>query len=217
MKSTLSFEKLLKYLETLLFLHFPDSASSETLNKEFSKAAFKRLESCLIKINSKYYNINNSLVFNHLNADHMTILLYFFANTFSKDVNNNILATKFSYLNKILHGVDMFYHVKLPEIFKVGHPLGSVIGNAEFKNYLVFGQNVTIGAKNSFYPKMGEGVILNSGSSVVGNCLVGNNVTFGANAFIIDSTIPDNSIVVGQFPNHRILINKYDNKSKYFF
>ena len=216
MKSSLPLEQIVDYLQALLLLHFPDGSVTK-IKKVFSDTALSRLEYCFTRINMKYYNINNSLVFNHLNSDHMTSLIYFFANTLSVDANERVLATKLSYLNKILHGVDIFYHVRLPKVFILSHPIGSVIGRADLKNFLYLGQHVTIGGKSSAYPKIGEGVILHAGSVVIGNCLVGDNVTFGANSFIIDTIIPSDSVVVGQFPNHRILVNKHINKSKYFF
>jgi len=55
-----------------------------------------------------------------------------------------------------------------------------------------------------------------SKSSVIGNCSVGENVVFGANAFILNADIPEQCSVVGSFPNHKILSSKKKVQREYF-
>ncbi len=141
-------------------------------------------------------------MFNHLNTDHMASLLYFLGNTIWQSTGDQELPTRLFYLNKILHGVDLYFSVKMPRIFMLVHPVGTVIGQADYDDYLVIYQNVTIGSDNGVYPKLDKEVILYSKSSVIGDCRVGSNVVFAANSFICNTNIPDNTIVVGQYPNH---------------
>ena len=47
-------------------------------------------------------------------------------------------------------------------------------------------------------------------SKIIGNCHVGNHVMFGANSYIKDMDVPDNSIVFGQYPNVIIKENRED-------
>lgn len=159
-------------------------------------------------IQKKYYNHTGSITFNHLHGDHYAVLLYYLSNELflSKQI---LLAEKVFILNKTLHSVDIFYSISLPDIFMLVHPLGSVIGNARFNNYLVIYQNCTIGSdENEDYPVFGEQVLMYSRSSVIGKCTIGNNVVIGANTFIINTDIPDNSIVVGNYPNLKIIKNE---------
>ena len=50
-----------------------------------------------------------------------------------------------------------------------------------------------------------------SGSSVIGDCKVGNNVIFGSNSKIINKNIKDNKVVLGDFAKNRIKNNKINN------
>lgn len=38
-------------------------------------------------------------------------------------------------------------------------------------------------------------------SSIIGKCVIGNNVTIAANSGVKDENIPDNSLVFGHSPN----------------
>lgn len=169
--------------------------------------AIRRIYNCFKHINNKYYSEGADVVFNHLNSDHYCSFLYLMSN--EAYLNKNLqIGTKLFLLNKYLHCIDLFYHVTLPELFMLAHPVGTVIGNAEYSNKIVIYQNCTIGSvlsKNKYlYPKFGENVVIYSRTSIIGGCNIGNNVIFGANSFVIKNDIPDNSIVTGNTPNLRI-------------
>lgn len=110
-------------------------------------------------------------------------------------------------MNKILHGVEWFYEVDLPPHFMVEHPIGSVLGRAEYGDYLFFYQGVTIGGNISLkdggvdYPVLGDHIVLYSNAKVLGNVHVGNHVIFSANSYVINEDIPNDSIVFGSSPN----------------
>jgi serine O-acetyltransferase len=126
------------------------------------------------------------------------------------------LAKKFFLINKIINGVDLFYEVKLPKIFLFSHPHSAIIGRANYSDYTMFSQGVTIGRKRSHYPYFGDGIVFYSGSKVIGKCRVGKNVIFAPGSIVIDTNIPDNSVVIGQHPNIIIKKNKF-NLIKDFF
>ena len=98
--------------------------------------------------------------------------------------------------------------------------MGSVFGRAEYGNYLCVYQNCTIGGDTRdgeiCYPTLGEGVVLCASSKVIGRCQVGDNVIFGANAFIINTDVPSNSIVVGSYPHYRILPSNHNVLKEFF-
>ena len=210
---------MLNKLSILLKNFFPEDKNYKLLNEKFFtriiKISYDRIEYCLQKINNKYYRNNKKIFFNHLNSDHMCTFLYFLYNSGYREKIDKKIITKLFYLNKILHSVDIFYHVNLPDIFLLVHPLGTVIGRAKFDNYLTVYNNVGVGAEAAgrklIYPNFGSGVILYSGSSVIGDCKVGNNVIFGSNSKIINKNIKDNKVVLGDFAKNRIKNNKINN------
>lgn len=180
--------------------------------------AYVRLFNCFKGINNKYYNLDGDIYFNHLHSDHYCSFLYLVSNSAYLEKAND-LATKIFLLNKYLHGLDLYYSVKLPEVFILVHPLGSIVGNAEYSNRIVIYQNCTIGSvfkdDKYIYPKFGEGVVLYAKTTVIGECNIGNNVIFGANSFVIKGEIPDNSLVTGGTPN--LKITPREDSSIHFF
>jgi serine O-acetyltransferase len=90
---------------------------------------------------------------------------------------------------------------ELPKSTRMPHPVGIVIGkNARLGENMLIYQNVTIGARGggrpSGMPEISDGVILYSGSCVLGNCKIGRNAIVGANSVVIDDIRP-NATVVG--------------------
>lgn len=109
------------------------------------------------------------------------------------------------YLNKIMNSVEWFYQVELPEHFMAEHPLGSVLGKAQYSDYLFVYQGTTIGGNRKkgklYYPKLGKNVVLYANATILGETTIGNNVIVSSNTYIINEKVPDNCIVFGQSPN----------------
>ena len=217
MQTSLSRPDLEGYVLHLLANHLPDGyiRSDGARSPAFTKA-LDRVEHCFQHIHRKYYIEWVVFHFDHLNGYHMAILLYFFANTVWREGGDVALATRLFYLNKILHGLDLFYSVALPDIFMLVHPVGTVIGNASYQDYLVIYQNCTVGAVTTIYPSFGLGTILYSHSSVLGDCKLGDDVIMAANAMVIDCEVPPSTVVVGQPPHNRFLSNKRSVKARCF-
>lgn len=134
------------------------------------------------------------------------IFLYRIAHAVYKRTNGKAKeADQLYYLNKIMHANDWFYAVNLPTHFLCEHPLGSVLGRAEYGDYLFVYQGTTVGGNRSsgklYYPTLGENVILFANATVLGNTQIGNNVIVSAGTYLINEVIPDNSIVFGSSPN----------------
>jgi serine O-acetyltransferase len=126
--------------------------------------------------------------------------------------------------NKALHGVDFFPTSVIPAVFQLVHPVGSVIGRAQLSSFTVVYQGVSVGARipsaeegAQQYPSFQGPVILFARSAVFGNSSVGANVVFGADSMIIDQDVPADSIVVGRYPNHRILSGADKIFQKFFY
>lgn len=170
--------------------------------------ALNRTGYCFSKINNKYYRHEGVSKFDPYHTGQYTIFLYYLSNAlYSKSANNGMgIAQKVYALNKMLHCVDIFYEVNLPDIFYLDHPIGSVIGRASFSDYFQFRQNCTVGNNHGKFPNFGKNVQLWSGVSVVGGCNVGDNVIFSAGTFVKDQDIPSDSVVFGKSPD--IIIKK---------
>lgn len=65
------------------------------------------------------------------------------------------------------------------------------------KNSMI-GANVTIGGRSGHHevPVIGDNVYMSTGAKILGPITVGNNVTIGANAVVIND-VPDNAVVAG--------------------
>lgn len=160
-------------------------------------AARSRALHCFAAINNKYFHKG---VINPLHTGQYALFLCFLAREAYK-CGDSEAAGKIYYLNKVLHGFDIFYEVDIPQVFFMEHPVGTVLGRATYSDRLFVGQNVTVGGNKGKYPTIGENVALHAGSIVVGDTHIGNNVEVSAGAFIKDETIPDNCLVFGSSPN----------------
>tara|TARA_B100000676_G_C18016859_1_gene810168 strand:+ start:785 stop:1459 length:675 start_codon:yes stop_codon:yes gene_type:complete len=208
-------EYLFKQLNTI----FPDE---NKINKnhlsEMINLAINNIEICFSKIVSPYYVNKNKSYFNHLNGDHYSSFLYQVSrNAYINDEMD--IATKTFLLNKYLFGIDVFYTVNLPKHYIFVHPIGTILGSgATYSNYFVVYQGVTIGSNNhGIYPKFSNNTILFSNSSVIGNSNIGKNFILGAKSSIINKNINHNKVVIGNFPNNKILENQNNEISKYFY
>lgn len=215
MQTSLSKDDFEAYVLRLVANHLPDGYVPANGVKSAFSTALDRVEYCFTRIHRKYYN-EGVLELNHINGDHMASFLYFFANTLWREKTDIGLATRLFYLNKILHGIDLFYSVALPDIFMLVHPVGTVLGHARYQDYLVVYQNCTVGAVTTVYPSFGRGTILYSRTSVLGACVLGDDVVMAANAVVIDREVPSSIVVVGQHPNNRLLENKQSVKARCF-
>lgn len=174
---------------------------------------FSQVESCFKCISNKYYSKDGDVFFNPYHNGQYTFFLYKLSrNIFLNDRQTN-LCDKIYNLIKILSACDLFYQVELPEIFFFDHPLGSVLGRANYSDYFLFSQGCTIGNNKGLYPTLGEHVHLLSNSKVIGNSVLGDYVIVSANTFIKDENIPSYSLVFGTSPNLKIKkidIKKYN-------
>ena len=192
------------YLERLLENHIPDQLQHGSLiNFLDIDRSLERVEHSFSQIKRKYYALDDHVYFDHLNADHMASFLWFLSNEVWRSRGDDVLPTKLSYLNRILHNIDLFYFVPMPDIFLLVHPVGSVIGRGSFGDYLVVYQNCTIGSSHDSYPILGEAALLYAGTKVLGSTRIGDNVVVGADSLLINVNVPSNTLVVGQHPNHR--------------
>lgn len=217
--TSLDRNQLTGYVVRQLQSSFPDGQDQhlEARIDEVMDNVLRRLWTAFSKIKSRYYrNDQGEVFFNHLHGDHYCSFLYLLSNELYKNGWEGE-ASKVFLLNKSLFGVDIFYGVKLPEVFMFIHPLGTVVGNAEYSDYLVIYQGATIGSLiDGKYPKFGERTIIYSNSSVIGDCQFGNNCVVGASSYVINTNLKDDQVVLGSYPQNRIIENKNPTIDYYF-
>lgn len=207
MEMSMPRQALESYVLRLIQTHIPDGYEPSPELGASLITALERVEYCFARVERKYYRHDGKVLFDHLNSDHMATLLYFLGNTLWQETGEAALPTRLFYLNKIMHGLDLFYSVRMPEVFLLVHPVGTVLGNASYGDYLVVYQNCTVGAVTDVYPRFGTGTILYSRSSVLGDCHVGSNVVFAANSQVVNVNVPGDSLVLGQYPHQRFVHN----------
>ena len=181
---------LLNYVRKQLEIFFPDQ-NKICLSSSSIDEALNRLHTCInsVKLWRKDY-------FNHLHSTQYCIFLYFLSRCLyeesSKDVST---CNKIFMLNKMLNGIDLFYEIKMPSKFFIGHSVGIVLAKAKYEDYLVLYQNSTVGQNNGHSPALGAGTILYPNSAILGQSKTGSYTTVSQGARLIDDSTCENTIV----------------------
>ena len=167
------------------------------------QGAEERVYRCFEGIRKKYFNEGARVLFDHLHSDQYAMYLYMLANHVHGTVGDPRLATKLYYLNKALHSVDIYFTTELPDVFLFVHPQGSILGRAAFADGLVVYQGCTVGCLNEgTFPTFAGPAILYAGSSVLGGCKIGRNVCIATGVSVINTDVPDDTVVLGSHPDY---------------
>jgi serine O-acetyltransferase len=159
------------------------------------------LERSFNHCSNKYYRKNDEAFFNPLHSAQYCIFLYKLSRSVFEKTGETAAADKIYCLNKMLNSCDLFYGTKLPNIFFTDHPLGAVLGKADYGERFSFRQGCTVGNNKGKYPRIGSDVKMWSNSKILGDCEIGNNVIVSSGSYIKDQNVPSNSIVFGASPN----------------
>lgn len=211
--SSLSTLEIRDLLFKQLSQFFPTNEEDKKNIVEVIPNVLKRLEINIASVNNKYFQTQYGNYFNPYHSGQYLVFLYFMSHEISKNKNLE-LADKIYYLNKSLNAIDIYHKVNLPETFFFEHPLGTVLGRANYGEHFFAMQGCTVGGTDRGYPNIGKGLCLYSNSKIIGNCSIGDHVIMSANSYIKDLDIPNNTIVFGQYPNH---VLKTNNRNKSFF
>ncbi|WP_275039694.1 serine O-acetyltransferase [Halorubrum distributum] len=89
----------------------------------------------------------------------------------------------------------------LPRSTSLPHPIGIVIGHdAEVGENVCIRHHVTLGRsvpeQSAGYPTVNDGVVIGTGTTVLGDITIGENASIGANSVVLDD-VPPGSTVVG--------------------
>lgn len=154
------------------------------------KRAKERYLYCLSRKKIKHFP---SCVLRH--ADEYTSFLFFLSSQAWRDGSSELAELTYL-LNRRLNNFDCFYTREMPNVFHLEHPVGSVIGQAKFGEYLVVYQGVSVGGDLKLrYPKFGEGVALFAKSTVIGSAKVGSNCAIGAGVQLYGGAVPSDTAI----------------------
>lgn len=109
--------------------------------REAIPLALEKTMKCLQMSRGKYFNGQ----FNRLHTGQNSMFLWHLSNVVSMEMGLKEEATKIYYLNKILHSVEWYHEIMLPSIWGVEHPVGSVLGRAEYHDFFFIYQACTVG------------------------------------------------------------------------
>ena len=195
-------DDLKTYLKNQLSSFFPDKYVMEGKDIDIAfDLGLERLENCFQYLTfPAYCNDEGQTFFSHLHADQYAQFLYYFSNSLWKTSENRPICDKLIYLNRILNNFFFSYKGNLPDIFFLGHPVGTILGNAVYQDFLVVFQNVTVNTSadedGNPAPVLGKGLFLGAGAKIIGNKEVGNRVSISVDTVVYDQTIPDDKVVI---------------------
>jgi serine O-acetyltransferase len=189
---------LFRQIDSLFLLD--ENAESEIVDACWQEA-LDRTTYAFSFCKNKYYQRDGQVFFNPLHTAQYGIFLYYLAHTVWNKHGAIALCDKLYALNKVINSLDLYFQIEMPEVFFMDHPVGTVLGRAQYGRYFSFSQNCTVGNNKGIYPVVGENVKMMSYSRIIGKCTIGNNVVIASGTFIKDQDIPDCSLVFGESPN----------------
>ncbi|RJE85649.1 serine acetyltransferase [Paenibacillus sp. 1011MAR3C5] len=201
MITSLTTTELKSYISSQLNLFFPDKYKFEGHDVDSAMGlALERTEYCFKHITLRGFTQDGQAYFSHLHSDQYSQFLFFLSNSLWKISENRPLCDKLIFLNKALNGLFYSYKSGLPDIFLFGHPVGSIIGNAVYSDFLVIFQNVTINTdedeNGNPAPRLGKGLFLGAGAKIIGNKPIGDRVSIGVDALVHNTAIESDSVVI---------------------
>lgn len=194
MNLSISKLELKDYLRNQLEFFFPDNILFRGHDVDIAfDMALDRLEYCCSYIDFRHFCVDGQVNFKHNYSDQYSMFLYFVSKSLWEVSENKPICDKLVLLNRSLHSILVPYTVNLPDIFLFVHPIGTILGNVEYSNYLVILQEVTINTDEKV--KIGEGVFLSAGSKIIGNSTIGDRSSVGVNTVVYNRVVPDDSII----------------------
>ncbi len=111
------------------------------------------------------------------------------------------LARVISQISRTLTGIEIHPGACIGRRFFIDHGMGVVIGEtAEIGDDVLLYQGVTLGGTGKDtgkrHPTIGDGVVIGTGATILGNIRIGDHVKIGAGSVVVRS-VPDHSTVVG--------------------
>jgi len=111
------------------------------------------------------------------------------------------LARVISQFSRSLTGIEIHPGARIGRRFFIDHGMGVVIGEtSEIGDDVLIYQGVTLGGTGKDtgkrHPTIGDGVVIGTGATVLGNIHIGNHVKIGAGSVVL-GPVPDHCTAVG--------------------
>ncbi|MCR8635039.1 hypothetical protein [Paenibacillus radicis (ex Xue et al. 2023)] len=196
MNLSLPYNEFTAYTLRQLNNMFPDRRvlKLKELQPAFEQA-IERTAYCFRHVTLTGYSKEGEPNLNHLHSDQYAVYLWFLSNAVWQLTQNEAAANKLFYLNKALHGFSCMYDTLLPDIFLLLHTTGTVLGKAAYSDFFVAAQGCTVGNHQGHYPVLGQRVAMLPGSSIIGECHIGDRVSVGIGATLYRQDVPEKSVV----------------------
>lgn len=134
--------------------------------------------------------------FDPLNSGQYATFLYYLSSVVHGQGGGREISTKLFLLNKALNGIDLFYEIKMPSVFLIGHTVGMVFAKATYGSHCIFHQGCTVGRNGDDRPVLERGVILYPNASVIGACHIGENTVVSPGVQLVNTSTPGHCIVL---------------------
>jgi serine O-acetyltransferase len=189
---------LAEYLSRQLCAFFPDGNDVDL--KGIVRDATDRLEICFAPVRLPMYRSDAGSRFDHLHSDQYATFIYLASNVAFRRGELGVAAKLYG-LNKALNGLMCMYDTELPPRFLLVHTAGMLLGKATYGDHFVAIHHVTVGTDRGRRPVLGDSVVMYGGSSIVGDCRIGSNVSVAAHAMVRNAAVPSAHVVAGVSPD----------------
>ena len=201
MITSLGRRELLEYIGKQGDHLFPDGVRIAGKDAEAAfSLAMDRMENSIRTVTLPgYHNGDGEATFSHMHADQYAQLLYFFGNSLWQLNQNKAVCDKLLGMNRALFSLFLSYKCRMPEHFVLGHPIGTILGNADYGDFLVVFQGVTVNTETDGEgnpaPRLGKGLFLGADAKIIGNRSIGDRVSVGVGSMVYQREIPADSVV----------------------
>ena len=198
MDISISENELADYVSRQCNYFFPDEETVKIggVLRSSLDLALERTEYCFSRIRIKGYGEGKTAYFNHLHSDQYLTFLYYLSNSIWKlQPEYENVCRKLIMLNKALNSCWFSYKGNLPKVFYIGHPVGTVLGNACYGEFAVFMQNCTVTTPIEKKNQMGDYLFMSAGSKIIGDEKIGNDVTLGVDTTVYRREVKDKTLI----------------------
>jgi serine O-acetyltransferase len=202
-----------RYVRGAIEAMFPDGSVIDV--RAALQDTFLRVAECFSRVALPGYARNGSPYLSHLHGDQSAIFWYVLSNS-AFNLGDKKLAEKCMLVNKARNGILIMYDTQLPKHFLLIHTVGTMLGKADYGDYFVATQNVTVGTNKGHAPTFGRGVVLYPNSSVIGDCSIGDFSRVATGSTVIDTSCPARTVISGTFPDLVTKLSARETITEYF-
>ncbi len=205
-ESTNSVNFLRQYVARQIENLFPSLSEPLVLEADWIEDALYRVNYCVHRVRAF-----EGRDFDPLISGQYATFLYYLSAVVHEQGGGREISSKLFLLNKALNGIDLFYEVRMPSVFLVGHTVGMVFAKATYGSHCIFHQGCTVGRNGEDKPILERGVILYPGASVIGACHIGENTVVSPGVQLVNTNSPGHCIVLPGAEGRPVfkLINEY--------